>query len=234
MASFMQEDVAVANHSTIPPLRLNFPGEHLDVTTRGALRACLEHKWNAEIGAAQQKGWIPGADELAALPIFQQAALDDAEHIRSMQEDAVKRDEMRIKLEEEAQRAEEESVRRQLEAKAEEARQRTERKESRRLERMLAKEEARAKQKADIQRRYDELHAKWQETVEERAAALETARQQMELAHARKRRVDGHLADLEARKNDLVKQLRDLVRFASRLRINPTAPLLSLFKKEAL
>ena len=63
-----------------------------------------------------------------------------------------------------------------------------------------------------LQRRCEELHSRWQSTIEERSAAVEEVRAQAAAAAARREEIEGRLGELVGRKTALIKQLRDLVR----------------------
>jgi hypothetical protein len=69
------------------------------------LKACLERKLQATVREAQAQGWLPGEEEFAALPAFQQALADDALHIQRAAEEERARAAARQAAAEEAAKA---------------------------------------------------------------------------------------------------------------------------------
>ena len=96
----------------LPPLNNEFLAPQLDGAPKQVLKACLEHKWACEVHTAQRRGWLPPDDELAALPAFAAARADDADFIRSLEQDAALREEQAAKAAQEAARVEKERARR--------------------------------------------------------------------------------------------------------------------------
>jgi hypothetical protein len=211
MLTFHAEDVEVAAHAALPPLQRDFEASDAEGSAPEALRAALEMKLSRDVRAAQRQGWVPAPEALAALPAFARAAELDAAAVQAMQADAARMEADAARAAEEARRAEEERARRAREARDAERARRAEDKELRRQEKVVERREARAQARAEGQRRFQELHARWEAAVAERRAAVEGAQGGVTAAAAAAERLELHLAELAARKGALLKQLRDLV-----------------------
>jgi hypothetical protein len=206
----MLEDVQLALHSDLQPLQSSFPAPELGISAKRVLRACLEQQLQENVKIAQQYGVLPDDEDLAKLPIFQQARHDDAHHIQRSEEEAAAREEARRLAVEEAKRAEAERQRRAAEEAAAEAERKREAKEVRRQARLEAKKEKLKRTRAEEQRRYDELLSRWKVNVEERQNKLDEVKHAIATASEKKAAVQSRLAELTENKTTLLKQLRDL------------------------
>ncbi len=210
MKSFMPEDVQLALHSDLQPLQSSFSAPELGISAKRVLKACLEQQLQENVKLTQREGVLPDDEELAKLPIFQQALADDADHIRRAEEESAAREKSRRLAVEEAKRAEAERQRRAAEEAVAEAERKREAKEARRQARLVAKKEALKRTRAEEQRRYDELLSRWKSNVEERQSKLDEVKAAITSASEKKTAVQNRLAKLMANKTSLLKQLRDL------------------------
>lgn len=206
----MPEDVQLALHSELQPLQSSFRAPELGIAAKRVLKACLEQQLQENVKLAQQVGLLPNDEELAILPVFQQARRDDAHHIQRSEIEAAAREEKRRLAVEEAKRAEAERQRRAAEEAAAEAERKKQAKEARRQARLVAKRESLKRTRAEEQRRYDELLCRWKSNVEERQTKHDEVKQAITTASEKKAAVQRRLAELTENKSSLLKQLRDL------------------------
>jgi len=210
MKSFMPEDVELALHSELQPLQSSFRPPEFGTSAKRVLKACLEQQLQENVKLAQQRGLLPDDEELAILPVFQQARLDDAQHIQRSELEAAAREEKRRLAIEEARRVETERQRRAAEEAAAEAERKKRAKEARRQARLEAKTESLKRTRAEEQRRYDELLSRWKSNVEERQTKHDEVKQAIATASEKKAAVQRRLTELTENKSSLLKQLRDL------------------------
>ena len=237
---YIAEDIALATHADLPPLQTTFPAPgRLSNSLRRGLQAGLDEQLLFNVSRAQEQGWLPNDDDLATLPAFQAALKEDAHHIKTIEEEAAARKEARSQAMKKAQLLEAERQRLAAEQAEAEAKQKREAKEIRRLARLAAKKEAREKTRAEEMRRYEDLHSRWQITLDERQAKLDQLETAIKSASDRKAAVHSRLSELSENKAVLLKKLRDLATNTSQKQQQQQqqqekAPLPSMFASSAL
>lgn len=215
MVSFLQDDLAIVHRRDRPPMKFSLSSPELIIAEKQALVDCLRHKLETEFLIAQSKGLVPSDAELATLPLFQEALHQDAPFIQDLQANAAQREEARRIALEESKKAEQERQRRIKEAKEAQELRRREENERQREERRVAKQQAKALAAAEEQRRYEELHARWESLLADCTRAVEQSEQEHAAAAKRKEEIVQLIQETTQRKAELLQQLRTIARRTS-------------------
>jgi hypothetical protein len=217
--AYVEEDVALVEHADLPPLDLM---RYLRVGppegSTAALHRALRMRAALEVEAATATGELPPFEALESHPLFAATLAGDAEALAAMEAEAADREAARVKAAEKARRAAELARRveaeRRAAAEAERAAQRERRlldKELRRQDRLAGKKELAAKERAERQRRYDDLHTLWLATVNEKRLQVQDLAGQVSAAAGAAADVEERIAALVAEKHQLVLKLKEAI-----------------------
>lgn len=214
--SFHEEDrLALVSPTRLP--RLDNSHEFVDVPVTkkhksahqgDVLKQCMVLSFESAVYSAQRAAALPGPQDLADLPLFQQAREAD---IVFMKECHARRKE--LQMEEERRRQEEARLEaeRRLERQKEREEQRKKRmeaKELRRQERMEAKRERMGSVQERKMRAYEEAYEKWERNFKEQKSTLDEAQEKIKMFASMKLEREGSLRDFHTEKEELLESLR--------------------------
>lgn len=169
------------------------------------LQQCLLLQLERHVVHAQRQGTVPPADELAKLPLFQEARNIDALHLRERYETTCLR-----KKEEERRRLEEERVEAERKLEREELRRKKmAMKEKRRQERISVKKEQAIALYEKKKLQFEEAWGKWQDRVKEQQDALDALQEKIRALDERKKGSEDSIKLLEKERECLLESLRE-------------------------
>ena len=214
--SFHEEDrLALVSPTRLP--RLDNSHEFVDVPATkkhksahqgDVLKQCMVLSFESAVYSAQRAAALPGPQDLADLPLFQQAREAD---IVFMKECHARRKELQMEEErrrqEEARLEAERRLERQKE-REEQRKKRTEAKELRRQERMEAKRERMGAVQERKMRAYEEAYEKWERNFKEQKSTLDEAQEKIKKYASMKLEREGSLRDFHTEKEELLASLR--------------------------
>ena len=215
MKCFLREDIQELASSTRFPRLDNAHEFAEDVCVnknnkrKDILKQCMLLHFEHRVVQAQRLGTVPQAEELASLPLFQQARDLDEKYLREKYKKTVyekKEEEMRM-IEEE--RLEEERRLERQREKEELKRKRAEAKELRRQERRAAKKEELIATYEEKKRRYEEAYEKWDRKMKEQRARLEELQDKIKAADGHKKQLEESMVSMEKQKESLLESLRE-------------------------
>ena len=212
--SFHEDDLhALVSPSRFPPL--NNSHEFVDYGTgkkhknQGeVLKQVMVLHMESCVHAAQRSATLPGPQELANLPLFQQARESDIAHLKAThaRRKELQRQEERQRLEEQRLEAER-KLERQRE-REEQRKKRMEAKELRRQERMEAKRERMAAVQERKMRAYEEAYEKWERNFKEQKSSLDEIQEKIKMLSSMKLEREGSLRTFDTEKEELLESLR--------------------------
>lgn len=212
-SSYLEEDIHhLVSHSRYPRLQ-NCHELAEDIISNHTkkkrqtqvLQQCLVLQLERHVLEAQQRGLVPHAQELAKLPLFDEARNMDISFLKKKYETTCQkeREEERRRLEEERLEAE-----RKLEREEQRKRKR-EMKELRRKERMEEKKEQVFALHEKKKRQFEDAWEKWQQNVKEQQAVLDALQEKIRsLDEKRKASVDV-VDQIDKEKERLLQSLRE-------------------------
>ena len=176
---------------------------HVDV-----LKQCFVLSLESTVYSAQRAATLPPPEDLASLPLFQQARETDVAFLQEChaRRKELQREEERRRLEEKRLEAE-----RRLEREKEREEQRKKRmeaKELRRQERMEAKRERMGAVQERKMRAYEEAYEKWERNYKEHKLTLDAAQEKIKMLERMKLEREGSLRDFDMEKEELLETLR--------------------------
>lgn len=214
-SSYLDEDIHHLASQTRYPRLQNCHELAEDITATHAkkkrhtevLQQCFLLQLERHVVQAQREGIVPKDQELATLPLFQEARKKDIIFLKQKYETTClkAKEEERRRLEEERLEAE-----RKLE-REEQKRRRREMKEARRLERMALKKEQAIELHERKKRQYGEAWEKWENTVREQQAVLDSLQEKIRVLEGKRKSSVDTIEKIDKDKESLLETLREAV-----------------------
>lgn len=212
-SSYLDEDVHhLASHSRYPRLENCHELAEDVLSNHGKkkrqshiLQQCLVLQLERHVVDAQRQGVVPQAEELATLPLFDQARRMDACFLKKKYETTClkEKEEERRRLEEERLEAERKQER------EEQRRKKREMKEARRKERMQMKKEQAVSLHEKKKRQFEDAWDKWQQSVNEQQAVLDALQEKIRSLDERRKKSIDSVSQLDKEKERLLESLRE-------------------------